>query len=235
MEWSKKWQLFFNTLKCSVLHSGKDNDKNEYYTDIDHKNKLEITHQEKDVGVIFTENMKFDEHINNAVKKANQMTGLIKRSFEYIDKKMFLKLYKAIVRPHLEYANVVWHPIYIRQKQLIEGVQRRATKIVPGLSKLSYDDRLIALNLPTLKYRQTRGDLIQTFKIIHGLDNVDCNTFFKFCNSSTRNSELKLYKEFAKSKLRSNFLPNRIHETWNSLPANVKTASDVLQFKKKTY
>ena len=103
--------------------------------------------------------MKFDEHINNAVKKANQMTGLIKRSFEYIDKKMFLKLYKAIVRPHLEYANVVWHPIYIRQKQLIEGVQRRATKIVPGLSKLSYDDRLIALNLPTMKYRQTRGDL----------------------------------------------------------------------------
>ena len=124
--------------------------------------------------------MKFEEHINNAVKKANQMIGLIRRSFEFLDKDMFLKLFKAIVRPHLEYANVVWHPMFIRQKQLLEGVQRRATKIVPGLNKLSYRDRLIALDLPTIKFRQTRGDLIQTFKIIHEIENIDCDNFFYF-------------------------------------------------------
>ena len=149
----------------------------------------------------------------------------------FLDKDMFLKLFKAIVRPHLEYANVVWHPMFIRQKQLLEGVQRRATKIVPGLNKLSYRDRLIALDLPTIKFRQTRGDLIQTFKIIHEIENIDCDNFFTFCNSATRNSDLKLYKEYAKTKTRSNFLPNRIHSTWNALPSNVKNAESVLQFK----
>ena len=155
MKWSAIWQLYFNTTKCGVLHMGKNNDNNVYYTDINNSNKLEITLQEKDVGVTFTEDLKFDNHINNAVKKANQMVGLIRRSFEYLDKDMFLQLYKSIVRPHLEYANVVWHPIFQRQKILIEKVQRRATKMVPGLKDLPYEDRLISLNLPTIKYRQT--------------------------------------------------------------------------------
>ena len=210
---------------------GKNNDNNVYYTDTDMTNKLEITIQEKDVGVVFTDNLKFDEHINNSVKKANQMVGLIRRSFEYLDKDMFLKLFKAIVRPHLEYANVVWHPIFQRQKTLLEGVQRRATKILPELKKLSYEDRLIALNLPTIKYRQTRGDLIQSFKIIHSIDNVDCNDFFTFSNTSTRNSELKLYKERTNTKYRENFLPHRINNLWNELPINVRSAKSVNQFK----
>ena len=123
---------------------------------------MEITENEKDIGVTFSTKLDFDLHINNIVNKANQMTGLIKRSFKYIDKDVFLTLYKSIVRPHLEYANVVWHPIYRRQMQSIENVQRRATKIVKEIKNMSYSDRLKALKLPSMKYRQTRGDLIQT-------------------------------------------------------------------------
>ena len=210
---------------------GKNNDKNVYYTDPSMNDKLETATQEKDVGVIFTNNLKFDEHINNAVKKANQMVGLIRRSFEYIDKDMFLKLYKSIVRPQLEYANVVWHPLFQRQKILLEKVQRRATKMVPGLSQLSYEDRLISLSLPTIKYRQTRGDLIQSFKIINGYDNVDCNDFFTFTKTSTRNPEFKLYKEHTNTITRRNFLPHRINNIWNKLPISVKCAENINKFK----
>ena len=71
--------------------------KNVYYTDPSMNDKLETTTQEKDVGVIFTSNLKFDEHINNAVKKANQMVGLIRRSFEYIDKDIPIKCWISIV------------------------------------------------------------------------------------------------------------------------------------------
>ena len=231
MEWSAIWQLYFNITKCSALYIGKNNERHVYYTDANKTNKLDTTTQEKDLGVIFTENLKFDEHINNAVKKANKMVGLIRRSFEYLDANMFLKLYKAIVRPHLEYANVIWHPILQRQKIILEKVQRRATKIVPGLKNLSYEDRLISLNLPSIKFRQTRGDLIQTYKIINSIDNVDCNAFFTFSNTSTRNSELKLYKERTNTKTRSNFLPHRINNIWNELPIHVRCAENVNHFK----
>ena len=65
-----------------------------------------------------------------------------------------------VVRPHLEFANSVWSPRFKKDKHLIEGVLRRATKCVPGLKQLKYEDRLKLMKLPSLHYRRVRGDLI---------------------------------------------------------------------------
>ena len=62
---------------------------------------------DKDLGVIFDSNMKFGEHINSKVTKANQILGIIFRTFTYMDKEMFLNLFKSLTKPHLEYATVV--------------------------------------------------------------------------------------------------------------------------------
>ena len=91
---------------------------------------------------------------------------------------MFTKLFKSIVRPHLEYANVIWHPAYKRQEAKIENVQRRATKVLKEFKDCSYTERLIALDLPSIKYRQLRADLIQTYKILHDIDNVNKYDYF---------------------------------------------------------
>ena len=136
LTWSDKWQLKFNLSKCSVLHMGKDN-HNAYYMDENNSIELKSTMSEKDVGVTFGTNLKFDSHISTIVNKANQLTGLIKRSFTFLDKDTFVKLFKAIVRPHLEYANVIWHPALKRQQISIEKVQRRATKILAEIKDLS--------------------------------------------------------------------------------------------------
>ena len=74
---------------------------------------------------------------------------------------MFTQLYKTIVRSHMEYAHAVWNPYMKSQIRDIEAVQRRATKQVPGLKDLSYEERLQKLNLPTLKFRRLRGDMIE--------------------------------------------------------------------------
>jgi hypothetical protein len=63
-----------------------------------------------DLGVTFQNNLKFDKHITNCVNNANRLLGLIKRTFDYIDKDMLVTLYKALVRPLLEYATPVWSP-----------------------------------------------------------------------------------------------------------------------------
>ena len=157
--------------------------------DENNNNELKQTTKEKDVGVTFDTNLKFDTHISTIVKKANQLAGLVRRSFTFLDKFTFLKLYKSIVRPHLEYANVIWHPGLKRQQVVIEKVQRRATKSIAELKDLSYSERLVSLDLPSIKYRQIRADLIQTYKILHGIDNINKDNLFTLSNcNNTRNS-----------------------------------------------
>ena len=87
-------------------------------------------------------NLNFEHHIMETVSKANQMMGLIRRSYVYLDTENFTRLYKAIVRPHLVYANSVWMPRRKKDIITLENVQRRATKFVPGLRDLNYPDRL---------------------------------------------------------------------------------------------
>ena len=230
MKWSRLWLLGFNVPKCSVLHMGKNNPENKYY--MDPGCELATTSAEKDIGVTFTKELNFNVHISNVVKKGNQMAGLIRRTFTYMDCDMFTKLFKSIVRPHLEYANVVWHPLQKGHQELLEGVQRRATKMVDSIRDLDYADRLKYLKLPSIKYRQLRGDLIQTYKIVNELDNIDKNDFFRSSlSTNTRNAYHKLQKEHAKSGVRANFLPNRVKNMWNNLSERAKSADNINSFK----
>ena len=91
------------------------------------------------------------EHISTKVNKAISMVGLIRRSFTFLDAELFKKLYTCFVRPHIEHAQSVWSPHLNKYKN--ENVQIRATKLVDGMSELTYEDRLKKLDLPTLVYR----------------------------------------------------------------------------------
>ena len=99
-----------------------------------------FVYSEKGLGVTFKSTLRFNKHILNCVNKANRMLGLIKRSFSFMDKEMFLPLYKALIRSHLEYAMVVWSPFLKKNIFLIENVQRRTTKIVKSIRNLSYEE-----------------------------------------------------------------------------------------------
>jgi len=86
-----------------------------------------------------------------------------------MDEHTFILLYKSMVRPHVEFANSVWCPCKIGDLKEIEKIQKTATKLVIKLKNKSYINRLIYLNLPTLKYRLLRGDMIEVFKITHNI------------------------------------------------------------------
>ena len=76
-------------------------------------------------------------------------------------------LFTGIVRPSVEYGNVVWHPRFKKDIELLERVQQRATKLVPELRGLYYEERLRKLDLPSLEYRRLRGDVIEAYKYVH--------------------------------------------------------------------
>ena len=111
-QWSKDWLLGFNIKKCKVVSFGNIHYECEYEM-ADSQNdshKLATEDSEYDLGILFKKNLKFDEHIDNTVNKVNRIMGLIKRTFTYMDKHLFLTLYKSLARSHLDYGNLVFYP-----------------------------------------------------------------------------------------------------------------------------
>ena len=144
------------------------------------ENKLAL----KDLRVIVDNNLAFSYHIAEKVNKANQIMGLIRRTFVFLDKHNFNLLYKSLVRPHIEYGNTVWSPFRKADINLIENIQRKETCFTPEFNKLDYQERFEKLNLPTLAYRQFCGSIIETYKVLHNMYDANCaNSLF----------ELKLY------------------------------------------
>ena len=197
---------------------------------------MEHVFDEKDLGVTFDSDMSFGEHIANKINKANSITGLIRRSFTFLDCASFTKLYCAMVRPHLEYAQSIWSPHLLKDIDAIENVQIRATKLVDGLSNLSYSERLRKLNLPTLKYRRHRGDLIEMFKHMKTYDSSIVAPSFQHRFRPSRKHKFQIHDPAPKDGIRgvqANSFHYRIPRIWNNLPNNVVDASSLESFKNK--
>ena len=164
--------------------------------------------------------------------KANCTLGIIRRSFRFLDRATIMLLYKALVRPVLEYGLPAWSPFYVREIEAIESVQRRATKLVPGLSELSYEERLQALNLFTLSHRRLRGDMFFIYKYFNGLINTDHRLFELVpAGSVTRGHTYKIVKARFNTLLRQKFFTQRSIDHWNALPHNVVNAQTLNTFK----
>ena len=128
------------------------------------------------------------------------------------------------------------HPYLQKDIQMLERVQHRATRMVPGLAKHQYEDILKHMNLPSLVYRRARGDVIEVFKYMHGIYNCDSSqilTGHRTQGPTTRDHSMKLEKRDSKGCLRSNVLGYRVVNLWNSLPEDVVSAATVNCFKGK--
>ena len=115
--------------------------------------------------------------------------------------------------------------------QLLESFQRRATRMIPSLKGLPYDQRLHSLKLTTLETRRLRGDLIEVFKILKGFDDVDSSKFFILADTNLRGHNLKLFKSRFKTNIGKFAFCNRVVDTWNLLPLDVVSRNTVLNFK----
>ena len=121
---------------------------------------------------------------------------------------MLLSLYKTIVRPIVEYGNVIWGPHFTLDQQSLEKIQRRATKLIPTLQHVPYTDRLVLLKLPSLQYRRWRVDMILMYKIIQGLIGIDKSIFtFRDTPPTTRGHPYKVFKYPVHYNARANFFP----------------------------
>ncbi|CAH8434428.1 unnamed protein product [Schistosoma intercalatum] len=148
--------------------------------------------------------------------------------------KRFLTSYTVFVRPKLEYCIQAASPCFKKDSELLEKVQRTATKLVPGIAKLPYESRLAKLNLFPLSYRRTRGDLITVYKLLSDKFAPNMPSFFLSSKTENLRGHSKKVHKPRTNYLSADYrLSHRIINEWNSLPQHVVEAPSVDSFKRK--
>ena len=181
--------------------------------------------------MIITADLKVEAQCSAACIKANRMLGLIKRTLVNRSPAILTTLYKSLVRPHLEYSTAVWSPHYVKDREMLEKVQRRFTRMVPGLGDLGYEERLGVLGLMTLEERRNRSDMVEMFRVLKGLSAIPVETFLELNgNGRTRGNLMKIVKKVVQTDIRKFFFSQRVINRWNSLDERVVSAETVDSF-----
>ena len=235
VDWSEKWMIRFNSEKCKILHLGKNNPKYNYVIkEGDKLSTLEETKCEKDLGVNIDPELNFNTHIKLTIKKARRISGMILRNITYKSKSILIPLYKALIRPILEYGNAVWCPYLKKDINEIEKVQRHFTKKIHKTKNLDYEVRLRVQKLPSLEFRRLRGDLIEVFKILKAkYDPLTTNSLLTRQETVLRSNKFKLQKNRVNTKQYLKFFSNRVINIWNKLPNHIVVTDDLNKFKNR--
>ena len=234
--WSKKWQMEFNVDKSQVMEMGSGRRRPTWTYIVEEGKELRKVQREKDLGVTVQSDIQSESHIDRIYRETYNVIKNIGLSFHYMDKEMMRKLVTTIIRPRLEYAQVLWSPYKKKHIRKLERLQRMATKMVPEMKDMTYEERLRAMDLPTLERRRERGDLIQIFKLLNRMDIVDNEDLLmreETDGRSMRGHSMKLRKGRCLKDIKKYSFPQRCVEAWNELSEEVITAKSIHSFKEK--
>ena len=148
VHWADRWQMEFNPDKCEVMHFGRNNVERSY---VIKGRQIRSIETQRDLGVQVHKSMKVATQVENVVRKAYRMLAFIGRGIEFKSCRLMLQLYRTLVRPHLEYCVQFWSPYYRKDVECLERVQRRFTRMLPGMEGLGYEERLEKLGLFSLE------------------------------------------------------------------------------------
>ena len=231
-QWSNNWGMPFNAKKCVVMHLGH---KNPLYSYQINGHTLESTPIQRDLGVQIHESLKPFHHITKQVNRANSILGQLKKTMSFKSKDVLVMLFKTIVRPHLEYASTVWRPWLKKDIELLEKVQRRFVKMVWNLDGLTYEEKLQDLGLTSIQSRHETADMVQTYKLIQGIDHINLPLFTQTSqvhSHETRQAARQgLVRGHTDLNLRKNFFTQRIKHPWSALSVATKNSPTTNSFK----
>ena len=240
--WASKWRMAFNAKKCKIVHVGNKNPMIKYQMN---GADLAEAKEEKDLGVIIDSTLKPSKQCAAAARSANFALGQMLRAFHYRTKRYLVPLYKSFIRPKLEFAVAAWCPWTENDISIMEKVQKRLVRALSDARGDTYEEKLRDAGLTTLKERRIRGDAIETFKTLKGINNVEKEGWFVVVSDPARatraNTEVTaegerrrenvLKEESARLEIRRNWFNVRAAREWNDIPEVVRTVKTKNAFK----
>ena len=213
--------LKFNTSKCSVMLISRKRSLSIALPPLFIKAGVAVEQVDsvKYLGVLLTSDLTWNDHISGICNKTRKLIGLMYRKFHHCHPDLMLKLYKAFIRPHLEYATQVWDPYLIKNIELLERVQGFALRVCCKNWSASYCDLMESCQVPRLSDRRRKVKLCHLFKIIYGLSDCEMAPIaYRTLNySSRRSNPVQIQTLFAQtSQFQFSFYPHAI-SLWNNL------------------
>ena len=230
-QWEMKWQMEFNVSKCHVITFTNKKKTIEAKYSL-HGQFLEQVDSAKYLGIELSKDLKWKNHITSVTHKANKISAFIWRNLKQCPIPTQTKCYKALVRPVLEYASVVWDPNQTYLVNQIEAVQKRtARRICNDFSPYTSASSLVQkLGLEPLGTRRKKNKMTTMFKIMNNTIDVSLPNSITRATRNTRGHSRKLIVPKSRIDAHINsFFPSTVR-LWNGLPADMVDASTLSEF-----
>ena len=229
--WSNKWQMFFNPRKCEFLRITNKKNFISFTYHINDCSIQEVTHA-KYLGVVLDQHLSWNDHIKKTASKATKVIGFLQRNLYQCPPLVKSNIYKAMVRPIMEYSSTIWDPHTSVNINRVESVQRYAARMCfRNYSRYSSVTSMLAeLNLPTLEERRIRAKLQLFYKIIYHLVSIPDNCLTPIPPSLRSGYFNQLHTNVDSFKF--SFFPSTI-KLWNLLPRNITNSATYTNFCKE--
>ena len=249
--WAHTWLMGFNLDKCKVMHVGRGAARSTHvYSMTDHTTDetetLQVTHLERDLGVLVSDDLKLAAQCRAAAAKANWKFGIFKKAFVSRSERLWQVLYKTHIRPHLEHAIQAWSPYLRGDIAVLERVQRRVCNHMPSVKfdrtgrRRTYDEQCKHLGWQKLVDRRERGDLIFTYQHLHGNAAVKLDwpwvaplSSVEGAAAGVRTNDKRLAPPIYNLQQREHFLTSRVAVPLRALPTGIMNAPSVNAFKNR--